>query len=236
MSTHTNDNNEHPALPDELLMEVAARFGTPTFLYDLTRVTAQAERLQRAFPTARLHYAVKANANGALLRHIANLGMGAEALTLGELERSLRSERSSSLRAGFPPGRILLGGPGITPALANRAVEAGVELVSLDGPGAYEAFRGSQSGEPDAMRFLVRLNPGFDPHTHEHLATAAASSKFGLPQAEAVRLAELVASHGRLAGFHVHAGSMLTDPMVARMVVDSLVPLYDKFPQWQMRL
>lgn len=226
MSTHTNDNNEHPALPDELLMEVAARFGTPTYLYDLTRVTAQAERLQRAFPTARLHYAVKANANGALLRHIANLGMGAEALTLGELERSLR--------AGFPPGRILLGGPGITPALANRAVEAGVELVSLDGPGAYEAFRESQSGELDAMRFLVRLNPGFDPHTHEHLATAAASSKFGLPQAEAVRLAELVASHGRLAGFHVHAGSMLTDPMVARMVVDSLVPLYDKFPQLEL--
>src|SRR5690606_18666005 len=114
MSTHNDDPNEHPALPDELLTEAADRFGTPTYLYDLTRVTAQAESVSRAFPSARVHYAVKANANGALLRHIAGLGLGAEALTLGELERSLR--------AGFPAARVLLGGPGITPELARRAV------------------------------------------------------------------------------------------------------------------
>lgn len=210
-------------MPADLLQEAAARFGTPTYLYDLTRVSAQARALRAAFPTAQVHYAVKANANGALLRHVASLGFGAEALTWGELERSLR--------AGFEPGRVLLGGPGITEDLAARALEAGVGTVSLDSDGTYAAFKSLGGGaQGTSTRFLVRLNPGFDPHTHEHLATAAASSKFGLTQGEAVRLAEQVAADGSLAGFHVHAGSMLTEPVVAQLVVRALAPLYARFP------
>ena len=80
----------------------------------------------------------------------------------------------------------------------------------------------------------MRLNPGFDPHTHEHLATAAAGSKFGLPHEGAVALAERVAATERLAGFHVHAGSMLQDPAVAELVVRSLEPLYDRFPELEL--
>ena len=211
---------------DDLLRDAAARFGTPVYLYDLTRITAQVAELREAFPTARIHYAVKANASGAVLRHIASLGLGAEALTIGELERSLR--------AGFPAANILLGGPGITPELAQRALMAGVGVVSLDGEGAYDAFK-QVMGRPGAPtvsappRFLVRLNPGFDPHTHEHLATAAPTSKFGVPMQEAERLAERVAADGGLAGFHVHAGSMLRDAEVASMVVRSLEPLYERF-------
>lgn len=211
---------------DDLLRDAAARFGTPVYLYDLTRITAQVTELREAFPTARIHYAVKANASGAVLRHIASLGLGAEALTIGELERSLR--------AGFPAANIVLGGPGITPELAQRALMAGVGVVSLDGEGAYDAFK-QVMGRPGAPtvsappRFLVRLNPGFDPHTHEHLATAAATSKFGVPMQEAERLAERVAADGGLAGFHVHAGSMLRDAEVASMVVRSLEPLYERF-------
>lgn len=219
---------EEPAGPGpELLTEAAHRFGTPCYLYDLPRITEQVAQLRTAFPGTHLQYAVKANANQAVLRHLAGLGLGAEALTLGELERSLL--------AGFPPGHILLGGPGMTPQLALRAMRVGVELVSLDGEGAYEVFEGLASEQVgEGPRFLVRLNPGFDPHTHEHLATAAAGSKFGLPHEGAVALAERVAATGRLAGFHVHAGSMLQDPAVAELVVRSLEPLYDRFPELEL--
>lgn len=231
MSTGPDTTAEPTHLPDAVLEEAARRFGTPTYVYDLTRVSAQTERLRVAFPGAEVRYAVKANANGALLRHLAGLGVGAEALTLGELERALR--------AGFAPERVLLGGPGFTEELVSRAVAGGVGLVSLDSASAYELFRPLLTGSdaPSAAlsdapvpRFLVRVNPGFDPHTHEHLATAAESSKFGLPAAQAARLAEQVAASGRLAGFHVHAGSMLADPAVARQVVAALEPLYERFP------
>lgn len=203
---------------DDLLRALAAEHGTPTYVYDLDEITARYREISAAFPGAGVHFAVKANGLGAVLAHLSGLGAGAEALTLGELERSLR--------AGFDPASIVLGGPGHTPTLARRAVQAGVRLVSLDSRGAWQVWRTMPS--PD-LRFVVRLNPAFDPHTHEHLATAAAHSKFGVPHAEAVAIAEEVADHGRLAGFHVHAGSMIDDPSVAEMVVDALEPLYERF-------
>lgn len=206
-------------MTDALLSLIARRFGTPTYVYDLDVVDAQVARLRTAFPFADLRYAVKANANGALLRHLVALGVGAEALTEGELERALR--------AGFQPAQVVLGGPGHTPGLARRAAEAGVGLVSLDSVGAWRVWRDTEA--PDT-RFLVRVNPGFDPHTHEHLATAAATSKFGEPTDAALVVAREVAATGRFAGFHVHAGSMLDDEAVAGLVVAALEPLYAEFP------
>src|SRR5690606_38620040 len=105
-------------MTDALLAAVAADHGTPTYVYDLDVVTDRFRRVERAFPGARVHYAVKANALGPLLAHLAALGARAEALTLGELERALR--------AGFAPRDVVLGGPGHTPELAARAGAVGV--------------------------------------------------------------------------------------------------------------
>ena len=204
---------------DETLRAVAARHGTPTYVYDLETISQRLGEIRAAFPGASVHYAVKANGLGAILRHLRELGTGAEALTLGELERSLS--------AGFDPSTILLGGPGHTPDLARRASEAGVGLVSLDSRGAWEVWRTVPAAD---VRFLVRLNPAFDPHTHEHLATAAEHSKFEVPHEEAIAIADEVAAHGKLAGFHVHAGSMIADPTVAELVVKALDPLYRRYP------
>lgn len=201
-----------------MLSRIAAEHGTPTYVYDLSTVTARHAALASAFPTAGIHYAVKANGLGAILRHVARLGMGAEALTEGELERVLR--------AGFAPERVILGGPGHTDRLVGRATQVGVGLVSLDSRGAWDLWRHSSG----PARFVVRVNPGFDPHTHEHLATAAAHSKFGIPTEQAIAVAREVAATGRLAGFHVHAGSMLADASVAELVVAALEPLYRLFP------
>lgn len=200
--------------PDPLLHAIAERFGTPTYVYDLDVVDANLRALRRALPDAALRYAVKANPNGAVLRHLAGADVGAEVITLGELERALR--------AGMIPATLVLGGPRQDPALVARAAEVGVGLVSLDGAGSWRAWRPHLEASP--ARFLVRVNPGLDPHTHEHLATGAATSKFGVPAPEALALAREVAGAGRLAGFHLHVGSMITD----LGVYDTLLPLLDE--------
>ena len=152
------------------MLELARTYGTPTYVYDLDRVSQQVSALKSAFPSADLRYAVKANPCGAVLRHLAGHTLGAEVITLGELERALR--------AGFSPERILLGGPKQDDALRHRALQAGIKWVSLDSVSQWERWR--QDLEGQEVRFLVRLNPALDPHTHEHLATGAAESKFGM--------------------------------------------------------
>jgi diaminopimelate decarboxylase len=209
-------------MDDALLTSLADRFGTPLYVYDLDAVAARVAALRRALPGAALRYAIKANPNGALLRRLAALGVGAEAITLGELERSAR--------AGIVGGRLLLGGPRQDRPLIGRAVELGVALVSLDSAAQWESWSALPSSELGDTRFLVRINPALDPRTHEHLATGAAESKFGLPIAEATALAERVAREERLAGFHVHAGSQIGALEVYDEIFALLEPLYHRFP------
>lgn len=207
------------SLPDALLQRVAEQYGTPTYLYHLEAISRALSRLRQALPEARIHYAVKANPNGAVLRHLAADGVGAEVITLGELKRALA--------AGIPATQILLGGPGQETALIHQALSCGVRQVSLD---SYSQWRLWQAEEPQGVGFLVRLNPALNPHTHEHLATGAASSKFGLPREEAGQLAEELATRGQLLGFHVHAGSQIDNLGVYDNILAQLAELYEQFP------
>ncbi|MEJ2356538.1 MAG: diaminopimelate decarboxylase [Deinococcales bacterium] len=207
-------------MDDALLHTIAERYGTPTYVYDLGVVRRRLAELRASFGDATLLYAVKANPYGAVLRALAPLGVGAEVITLGELERAAR--------AGFVPASILVGGPGMDPRLVRRAADLGIGLASLDSAGAWQAWRAV--GTHATTRFLVRVNPGLDPATHEHLATGAAGSKFGLPPDEALALAREVGASGRLAGFHVHAGSMIRDAGVYDAIGEVLEPLYRALP------
>ena len=210
----SNPSDETPL--EETLRRVAERFGTPTYLYDLGHLRAQVAELKRAVPSAQLFYAVKANPNGAILKCLAELGLGAEVISLGELARALR--------AGIPAERILLGGPRQDAPLIAAAQEAGVGWVSIDSSSQAEAWLETDTH----AKFLVRLNPALDPRTHEHLATGAATSKFGMPFGEASQIADRLGE--RLAGFHVHIGSQITELAAYNEVFRQLSELLAMFP------
>jgi diaminopimelate decarboxylase len=200
-----------------LLRRIAERYGTPTYVYDLDVIEARVARLRAAFPEAELLYAVKANPCGAVLQHLAAAGLGAEVITVGELFRARR--------AGFSEGRLLLGGPRQDAPLIEAA--RGVGWVSLDSPAQWRGWRAYATGA-GAPRFLLRLNPGLDPRTHEHLATGAITSKFGMPLETVAALGEEVGEH--LAGFHVHIGSQITDLGAYEAVFAQLTALLARFP------
>lgn len=200
-----------------LLHRIAERYSTPTYVYDLDAIGDRVARLRAALPTAELLYAVKANPCGAVLRHLAAAGLGAEVISVGELARARR--------AGFPEGRILLGGPRQDPPLVAAAW--GVGWVSLDNPSQWRGWQRFAARE-GAPRFLLRLNPGLDPRTHEHLATGAARSKFGMPFGELAALGAALGEH--LAGFHVHIGSQITELGAYEPVFAQLGALLTRFP------
>ncbi len=203
-------------LSDAQLGDAAAAFGTPVYVYDLPRITAQVARVRGAFPEADLFFAAKANPCGAVLRHLAGLGLGTEVISEGELARALR--------AGVSPERVLLGGPRQDERLVAAARQAQIGWVGLDNADQAERWL----AEPGPERLLVRLNPALDPRTHEHLATGAATSKFGLPLAETATLAERLGE--RLEGFHVHIGSQIADVSVYDEVFRQVEALLERFP------
>ena len=204
-----------------LLKQLAERYGTPLYVYDLDGISARVAQLRRAFPMADVRFAVKANPAAGVLSHLAAEGLGAEAITSGEYARALR--------AGITAGRVVLGGPAQDAALQRLARSVPPDLISLDSEGTWDCW--NLHGRPVGTRYLVRVNPALDPATHPHLATGEAGSKFGVATAAALDLATAVAGAGVLAGFHVHAGSMLRDLRVHRDVLTALEPLYAAFPE-----
>jgi diaminopimelate decarboxylase len=205
-------------LSDATLHTIAETHGSPTYVYDLEIISEKIKHLRQVLPQATILYAVKANPSGAILRHLASHGVGAEVITLGELERACR--------AGIANDKILLGGPRQDRPLIERALELKVLNVSLDSVSQWQLWK---TVKAKGINFYPRVNPALDPKTHEHLATGAAESKFGMTVAEAKGVAEDLAQRSQLAGFHVHAGSQITEASVYDDIFAVLAPLYETF-------
>ncbi|MFE1447379.1 type III PLP-dependent enzyme domain-containing protein [Streptomyces olivaceoviridis] len=111
--------------------ELAERFGTPSYVYDLDRVAAARDDLFAALPDeVEVFYAAKANPHPEVLRELrcgGARGCRAEISSVGELD--------AALRAGFPGDRILYTGPGKTTGELTEALTRGVRLFSTESYG-----------------------------------------------------------------------------------------------------
>src|SRR5947209_533852 len=145
---------------------LAEEHGTPLVVYCEETIRAQARAYRAAAPGAVIVYGTKAFANVAILRVLAEEGVGADVSTLGEL--------AFARAAGITGDRILFHGNNKSDEELRAAADAGATVV-LDAPD--EAARAAAQG---VERVLVRLTPGVDAHTHQAIRTAHDESKFGL--------------------------------------------------------
>ena len=70
---------------------LAKKYGTPLYVYDFDYIDGQYTELQEALKARKslICYAVKANSNLSLLKHIADLGAGCDCVSIGEVKRAL---------------------------------------------------------------------------------------------------------------------------------------------------
>lgn len=149
----------------------AERWGTPLYLTDLEVSAAHLVDWQAAFPGALIAYAIKANSDPQLLRRLVADGAGCEVVTAVEL--------ALARRAGCPPERIVMNGVGKRDEELHLALEVGV-LVNAESLDELAVLLGLADSH-HRPRVGLRLNPALDAETHPHLATGAATSKFGIP-------------------------------------------------------
>jgi diaminopimelate decarboxylase len=188
----------------------ARRFSTPLYLYDLERLRADARALRDAFPDPWIRlYSLKANGLPALVREIAAQGIGANAVSAGEISLAQRAE--------VPAARTALEGIGKTALdftlAADLAKNGGPLLwVSLESAEDAAALAVTLSARGVRQDVLVRVNPQVAPETHHGLAVGAPASKFGVLPEELPAVIE--AGGGtrgplRWRGIHLHVGSQL---------------------------
>ena len=178
---------------------LAAEFGTPLLVLDEQTLGARARAYRAAAPDALIAYGTKAFPNVAVLRLLADEGLGADVSTLGELEFALAAE--------VPAERLVVHGNNKSDSELARAAEVGAGLVVLDAPDEVE--RAATAG---IRRVLLRVTPGIEADTHASIRTGHVGSKFGFtPETAIAALAQARELGLEAAGLHVHLGSQLVD-------------------------
>ncbi len=187
--------------------DLAARFGTPLYVYDLDVIERQFAALMAVLPpVVDLAYAVKANPALSIVTHLGRLGAGADVASGGEL--------ATVLRAGIAAERIVMTGPGKRDDELRAGVSAGVRAITVESPGELarlEAIaRETGRVQPVLLRAAVSEHARLE---RVRLVGDDGAGKFGMDAGDLVAAAERAVSspHLDLLGLHAFGASNVLD-------------------------
>ena len=195
------------------LADIAARFGTPCYVYSRAALTDSYKQFANALH-GRNHlicYAVKANSNLAILNIFARLGAGFDIVSGGELQRVLA--------AGGDARKIVFSGVGKSVAEMRMALEAGILCFNVESAAELERLNEVAGSMGKVAPVSLRVNPDVDAKTHPYISTGLKQNKFGVAYGEAIALYREARDlpNLRITGMDCHIGSQLTEvsPFVA---------------------
>ncbi len=189
-------------------IEKFAQLRTPFYYYDmeLLRRTLQAITSEVARHEGFVvHYAVKANANPKVLRAIRQAGLGADCVSGGEIE--------ASIKAGFPPSKIVFAGVGKSDWEINLGLDNDIFCFNVESVPELEVINQLAAEKGVVARVAFRLNPNVGAHTHANITTGLAENKFGIAMRDMESVIQRAAalSNVRVVGLHFHIGSQILD-------------------------
>ncbi len=211
--------------------QLAKDFGTPSFFLDedayRSRALAWHDGLHSEFgPNAgTIYYAAKSFICTAVAQWIADIGIGIDVCTGGEL--------AVALNGGIDPKKIEVHGNNKSVAEIDRAVSVGVKTIVMDS--LFEIERVAAAAKKHGVRqaVMLRLTPGIEAHTHEKISTAHEDVKFGFSIASgaAWTAVESVATHPELEllGVHCHIGSQIFGSEAHEIATDRLIGFMAKY-------
>lgn len=199
---------------------------TPLYYYDLHLLEDTLHEVKEcsSFPGYHVHYAVKANANQEILRHIAAAGLGADTVSLGEVK--------AALSAGFPAPKIVFAGVGKTDEEISMALELGIGCFNVESEAELRAIVAIAEKMGKKAPVALRVNPEIDAHTHHYITTGLAENKFGIALTMLDALLDdcLKSEWIDFRGLHFHIGSQITDTEPYRILCERINGLQAKYP------
>lgn len=205
MKDFIRQNNEL-YIEDLPCTQLAARFGTPLYVYARAVLTHNFQAFQKSlsgFP-ALICYAVKANSNIAVLNVLARLGSGFDIVSGGELARVLA--------AGGDPEKIVFSGVGKLDHEIEQALKVGIACINIESEAELAQINRIATHMGIRANIAFRVNPNIDPKTHPYITTGLTDNKFGVCVKQAQALYKQARSMPSLniVGLACHIGSQIT--------------------------
>lgn len=187
-------------------LERLRRASTPLYYYDMELLGQTLDMIRTSAGRFgyHVHYALKANANPAILRMISEAGLGADTVSGGEI--------AAALEAGFKASDIVFAGVGKTDAEILLGLREGIGCFNVESLQELEVIEQLALREGLKARVALRVNPNIDAHTHHYITTGLEENKFGLDMSVVPGLIHKCMASPALVfmGLHFHIGSQIT--------------------------
>jgi len=187
--------------------QLADKYQTPYYVYDFDHITKQYQELKDAFRARKslISYAVKANSNLSVVKHLADQGSGADCVSIGEVKRALK--------VGIPKYKIIFSGVGKTDDEIKQALEFDILMINVESDAELSRVELIAKELDKQARISIRVNPNVDPKTHPYISTGLHENKFGVDIDTAKRMYIKAKQSDNLdpIGIHCHIGSQLTE-------------------------
>jgi diaminopimelate decarboxylase len=209
------------------LLDIAQRFGTPTYVYSRAAFEDRFNDYKEAMGDREhlICYAVKANSNLAVLNLLARLGAGFDIVSAGELQRVIA--------AGGDPKKVVFSGVAKTHDEIALALDAGIHCFNVESEAELERINEIASARGETAPVSLRVNPDVDANTHPYISTGLKDNKFGI----AIHLAKDVYQRAtqmsgiKICGVDCHIGSQLTEVSPFADALDRVLALVDELAE-----
>jgi len=209
-------------LSKEQLIQIANEFGTPVYVYNAEKISAQYNKLKKAFANSdvRFFYACKSLTNINILKFIKGLGANIDCSSINEVKLALL--------AGFEPKNILYTSNGIAFSEIEEAQSLNVN-ITIDSLSNLEKFGIKYK---HTYPVGVRLRPNIMGGGNIKISTGHDKSKFGIPVEQIDTLLSVIDKHDlHIQALHIHTGSDIQDVDVFVKGIEVLFDIIPKFKE-----
>lgn len=227
--SHFAYRNDKLHAEDVSLSDIAAAFGTPTYVYSraslVENFSAYAEackRHGRGEQGALVCYSVKSNSNLAVLNLLGKLGSGFDIVSGGELLRVIA--------AGGDPHKVIFSGVGKSHAEMQLALSHDILCFNVESIPELHRLNEVAGSMGKRAPVSLRVNPDVDAKTHPYISTGLKDNKFGIAFDEAITTYQVAAAlpHLNVVGIDCHIGSQLLDDAPLLEALDKVIELVDQ--------
>ena len=206
---------------------------TPFYYYDteLLRQTLQAINSEaHKHEGFVVHYAVKANANPKILRIIREAGLGADCVSGGEID--------ASVKAGFTSNKIVYAGVGKSDWEINLGLDHDIFCFNVESIPELEIINELAAAKGKVARVAFRLNPNVGAHTHANITTGLAENKFGIAMRDMLTVIDEAEKlqNIKFVGLHFHIGSQILDMGDFQALCNRVNELQDELERHRIRV
>ena len=185
--------------------KLSNKYDTPLYVYNFDEITKNYNELKNAFKARKsmLCYAVKANSNLSVLKHLAKLGSGCDCVSIGEVKRALL--------AGVDKYKIIFSGVGKKDSEIREALQKDILMLNLESEEEMLRVEKIAKELDKNARISIRVNPDIDPKTHPYISTGLHENKFGVDIDTAKKMYLYANKSKNLTpiGIHYHIGSQI---------------------------